>query len=83
MTKRGGSTKPTRAQTLWLKRGLSQPGGKLPLFDDAGQQVDVKVVRACIDQGWAESWFSNPLKPDWLVCRITDLGREAIDAGKE
>jgi hypothetical protein len=23
----------------------------------------------------AAPWFSNPLKPDWLVCKLTHLGR--------
>ena len=66
---------PTDVQKAWLARGLSQPGGKLPLFDDAGKRIDARTIRACIDQGWAEPWFSNPLKPDWLVCRLTDSGR--------
>jgi hypothetical protein len=35
-------------------------------------------VRSCIDQGWAEPWFSNPLKPDWLVCKLTAAGRIAV-----
>jgi len=66
---------PTDVQKAWLARGLDQPGGKLPLFDDAGKRIDARTIRACIDQGWAEPWFSNPLKPDWLVCRLTDSGR--------
>jgi hypothetical protein len=66
---------PTDVQRAWLARGLDQPGGKLPLFDDAGQRVDTRTIRACIDQGWAEPWFANPLKPDWLVCRLTQTGR--------
>jgi hypothetical protein len=28
--------------------------------------------------GWAEPWFSNPLKPDWLVCKLTDTGRALL-----
>ncbi|MGB0749392.1 MAG: hypothetical protein ACPGO3_11655 [Magnetospiraceae bacterium] len=71
------ATRPTRAQIAWLRRGLAQPGGKLPLFDDAGQQVNPRTIRACIDHGWAEPWFSNPLKPDWLVCKLTAEGRRA------
>ena len=66
---------PTDVQKAWLARGLAQPGGKLPLFDDAGRRIDARTIRACIDQGWAEPWFANPLKPDWLVCRLTDAGR--------
>jgi hypothetical protein len=73
---------PTPAERAWLRRGLAQPGGKLPLFDEDGQSVDVGLVRACIERGWAEPWFSNPLKPDWLVCKLTDAGRSAVEAAQ-
>lgn len=66
---------PTPAQREWLARGLTQPGGKLPLFDADGRKTDPRTIRACIDQGWAEPWFRNPMKTDWLVCRLTPSGR--------
>ena len=66
---------PTEAQRRWLARGLDQPGGKLPMFDVDGQRVPERTIRACIAHGWAEKWFDNPLKRDWLVCRLTHLGR--------
>lgn len=66
---------PTITELLYLRRGLTQAGGKLPLFDLDGQDVDGAVVRRCIERGWAEPWFNNPLKPDWLVCKLTDAGR--------
>jgi hypothetical protein len=66
---------PVLHEVLYLRRGLLQPGGKLPLFDLDGQAVDPKLVRHCLTQGWAEPWFNNPLKPDWLVCKLTDQGR--------
>ena len=66
---------PTPMQLAWLQRGLNEPGGKLPLFDQFGQHVDRRTVRSCIEQGWAEPWYRNPLKPGWLVCRLTTLGR--------
>jgi hypothetical protein len=69
---------PTDVQRTWLARGLDQPGGKLPLFDDAGKRIDARTIRSCIDQGWAEPWFANPLKPDWLVCRLTESGRTLV-----
>lgn len=75
---RQGAGKPSRVQRGWLARGLTQSGGKLPLFDDSGQRVNDRTVRACIRNGWAEPWFDNPLKPNWLVCKITDEGREAL-----
>jgi hypothetical protein len=71
---------PTLAELLYLRRGLSQPGGKLPLFDLDGQEVDVLVVRRCLDCGWAEPWFNNPLKPNWLVCKLTAMGRQMAAA---
>jgi len=66
---------PTLPELLYLRRGLAQAGGKLPLFDLDGQAVAAAIVRRCLERGWAEPWFSNPLKPDWLVCKLTDNGR--------
>ena len=66
------------AQRSYLLRGFSQAGGKLPLFDRDGQHIHPALVRACIAHGWAEPWFGNPLKPDWLVCKLTEKGRRAI-----
>jgi len=71
--------KPSKSQMLYLSRGLSQAGGKLPLFDNFGQEIDVRTIRSCVKAGWAEPWFANPLKPDWLVCRLTDSGRSVMD----
>jgi len=70
--------RPSTAQRSWLKRGLEQPGGKLPLFDGDGQRVDLRTIRSCIDNGWAEPWFHNPIKPDWLVCKLTAAGRAVL-----
>jgi hypothetical protein len=69
----------TAAERAWLARGLAQPGGKLPLFDRDGQQVSAALVRKCLEHGWVEPWFTNPLKPDWLVCKLTDAGRRLLD----
>jgi hypothetical protein len=71
---------PTLPEMLYLRRGLTQPGGKLPLFDLDGQNVDAAVVRHCLKRGWAEAWFNNPLKPDWLVCKLTEAGRRLVAA---
>lgn len=73
-----GDASPTPGQRQWLRRGLEQPGGKLPLFDADGRKVNRRTVESCIAAGWAEPWFSNPVKPDWLVCRLTQAGRDAI-----
>lgn len=67
---------PTLHELLYLRRGLTQAGGKLPLFDLDGQQVDVAIVKQCLKRGWAEPWFNNPLKPGWLVCKLTEAGRQ-------
>ena len=71
---------PTLQELLYLRRGLTQAGGKLPLFDLDGQDVNETVVRRCLDRGWAEPWFQNPLRPDWLVCKLTEAGRRATSA---
>jgi hypothetical protein len=66
------------AQRKWLERGLAQPGGKLPLFDEEGRKVNLQVVKKCLDEGWAEPWFTNTLKLDWMVCKLTKTGRSAL-----
>jgi hypothetical protein len=63
-------------------RGLDQPGGKLPLFDRDGRRVSSRTVKACLEQGWAEPWFSNPIKPDWEVCKLTAAGRTVVAQGR-
>ena len=72
--------RPTSAQLRWLSKGLKQPGGKLPLFDDDGRAIDRKTVESCLEHGWAEPWFANPMKPAWLVCKLTAAGYAAIGA---
>ena len=79
MAARAIHSRPSAAQLGWLKRGLKQPGGKLPLFDEWGQRINEQTIRSCIAQGWAEPWFANPLKPDWLVCKLTDAGRSMLE----
>ena len=72
------AVRPSGAQHRYLERGLEQPGGKLPLFDREGRQVPSKTVQACIEHGWAEPWTRNPIKPEWLVCRLTPAGYEVL-----
>jgi len=76
--KRISTARPTGPQRDWLRRGLEQPGGKLPLFDRNGRRISERTIRSCVEQGWAEPWFENPVKPDWLVCKLTPTGRKAI-----
>jgi hypothetical protein len=66
--------RPSEAQRRYLERGLTQPGGKLPLFDREGREVPRKTIESCVAHGWAELWVQNPIKPDWLVCRLTAAG---------
>jgi hypothetical protein len=72
--------RPTPQQLAWLRRGLDQPGGKLPLFDADGRRVSSRTVKSCVAAGWAEPWFANPIKPDWEVCKLTDDGRQVATA---
>ena len=72
---------PSAAERAYLARGLDQPGGKLPLFDAEGQAYPPALIRGCLRKGWATPWFANPMKPDWLVCRLTDAGRAVAGDG--
>lgn len=69
------AAQPSAVQLKWLRMGLGQPGGKLPLFDRYGQRIDKRTIRACLVNGWAEPWVSNPIKPDWEVCKLSEAGR--------
>ncbi len=69
---------PDGQQVRWLRRGLGQPGGKLPLFDEEGRRVSSRLIKACLKAGWAEPWFRNPTKSEWEVCRLTESGRAAL-----
>jgi len=78
----GRHAKPTWAQIRYLIRGIKEPGGKLPLFDDEGQEIDIRTIRSCIARGWAEPWFANPIKPTWLVCKLTPSGYKILGVEK-
>ncbi len=72
--------RPSEAQRRYLERGLNQAGGKLPLFDGEGREISPKTIEACVAHGWAEPWFANPLKPGWLVCKLTADGFRVLGA---
>ena len=72
--------RPTEAQRRYLERGMTQPGGKLPLFDRDGREVPKRTVESCLAHGWAAPWAQNPIKPDWLVCRLTEAGYRVLGA---
>ena len=75
--------RPTPQQRRWMLKGLTQAGGKLALFDESGKRISERTVRSCMEKGWVESWFVNPIKPDWLVCKLTDAGRAVLAADDE
>jgi len=77
-SRRTVEVRPTAAQAAYLRRGLGETGGKLPLFDRDGQRYRAQTIRTCITQGWANPWFSNSIIPDWLVCRLTKAGRAVV-----
>jgi len=68
----------TPAQRRYLARGLREPGGKLPLFDDDGREISRRTIEACLAHGWVEPWIRNPVKLNWLVCRLTESGYRAL-----
>ena len=70
--------RPTDGQRRYLERGLSEPGGKLPLFERDGREVPRKTIESCMTHGWAAPWLNNPIQPDWLVCRLTADGCRAL-----
>ena len=51
-----------------------------PLSSKLLNKVDARIIRSCIELGWAEPWFNNPLKPDWLICKLTEAGRRLASA---
>ena len=74
----GGHSAPTSAQRRYLRLGLVQPGGKLPLFDRNGRQFPERTIKACVQAGWCEPWHANPIEPNWLVCKLTEDGRTIV-----
>ena len=77
-TRKSASIKLSELERAYLSAGLNQPGGKLPLFDNRGQEIQPSLIKDCIKKGLAERWFANPLKPEWLVCRLTETGRSLL-----
>ena len=52
--------RPSEAQRRYLERGLTQPGGKLPLFDRDGREVSRKTIESCVAHGWAIPGCTTP-----------------------
>ena len=62
----------------WLSGGLDRGDGRLAIFDTFGEPVNKAVIRTAIASGYAEPWFSSPMRPQWTVCRLTAKGRAAV-----
>ncbi len=63
----------------WLNGGLNREDGRLAIFDTFGEPVNKAVIKTAIASGYAEPWFSNPMRPQWTVCRLTAKGRAAVN----
>ena len=63
----------------WLRGGLDRADGRLAIFDTFGEPVDKGVIKSAIAAGLAEPWFSSPMRPQWMVCRLTPKGRDALN----
>jgi hypothetical protein len=37
-----------------------------------------RTIQSCLTQGWVRPWATNPIKPDWLICKLTAAGRAAV-----
>jgi hypothetical protein len=44
-----------------------------------GVQTCALPIWVCLDRGWAAPWFANPIKPDWVVARLTAAGYRLFD----
>lgn len=69
---------PSEEQRRWLRMGLHQAGGKLPLYDEQGNRISHAVITSCEQAGWAEPWAANPTRSKWQVCRLTEAGRNGL-----
>src|SRR5262249_33797788 len=76
--------RPTEAQRRYLERGLTQAGGKLPLFDRDGRAVSQKTIESCVAHGWAtpRGWRAPGAPPPrtraWLSCRLPAAGSRGL-----
>ncbi len=73
------SSAPTEEQRRWLRSGLHQPGGKLPLYDAEGGRVSALLIEACLQAGWAEPWVPGPTLAKVRICRLTATGKASLE----
>ncbi len=62
----------------WLRGGLNREDGRLAMFDTFGEPVRKIIIKTAIAEGLAEPWFSSPMRPQWMVCRLTSKGRDVL-----
>ncbi|MEJ2027151.1 MAG: hypothetical protein P8X52_06795, partial [Limibacillus sp.] len=74
------AVRPSPEELNWMRRGLGQPGGKIPVFDENDNPVDPKIVRRCLEQQWVEPWIGNQKNPNnlYMACRLSPLGRRLV-----
>lgn len=65
-------------QRRWLRVGLDQPGGKLPLYDDYGNRISQSLIDSCLLNGWVEAWAGRPSGAPVRICRLTESGVSAL-----
>ncbi len=66
------------AQLTYLMGGISRIDGKLPLFDENGEQFHQPTIDAVVKKGWAEPVYSRTFLKDMDIYRITELGRKIM-----
>jgi len=64
---------------VWLRGGGAREDGRLALFDQFGEPIDKKIVKTAIASGFAEPWFTNPMRPQWTICRLTRKGQDFLN----
>ena len=67
--------RPTAVQRAYLRRGLDQPGGKLPLFDRNGQRYPERTIRACIELAGLQADRRGPRIGGRPATRLTGAER--------
>ena len=79
--------RPSLPELFYLRRGLSQPGGKLPLFDLDGQDVDAVQRARTYFTGYSPSSPQIALLKDgqlvYMLERHQIEGRTAEDIAKD
>src|SRR5262249_36050729 len=70
--------RPSEAQRRYLERGLTQAGGKLPLFDRDGREVSRKTIESCVPPVWAPLGVPTPTKRAWLVSPLPPAGYRVL-----